>query len=198
LSIDGDLFKHSQQLRWIFFGSSPTQHFGYNLLTSLQHLEVVDFYEIACMINIFANTTEAIQEVNRILPIQCPPLTVESTTLSTTTSTTAPDFCPASCMDEIKENENEIQIVRNRQNGLNSEFEEKLRQQTDETNSLKQLTKGHTDKIEQNQKEIQDLGQQQSGLKSQFEVEMNRQSNEIDELKRQMRELMASPCTCMV
>jgi hypothetical protein len=136
LSIDGDLFQNTPNLRVVGIAYNPLlQHVGFNLLTDLSRLQIGNFYENGC-INMYAGTSDQIQELKRVLPIQCTPLPCESTT----TSTTAPDFCSAGCMDEIKENEKEIQLLR---------------------------------------------------------VEISRQSGEIDELKRQMRELMASPCSCI-
>jgi Leucine-rich repeat (LRR) protein len=89
VSIDGNLFQHTPNLKWIYFVFNKIQHIGHNLLTNLPNLKEVGFISNPCINNLtFANTPAAIQELNRQLPIFCPPLS--PTTLAPTTIISPP------------------------------------------------------------------------------------------------------------
>lgn len=101
-SIDGDLFRHNQDLDWLFFDENRLEHVGHDLLTSFPHLRRADFRMNPC-IDVNANTTELIAELNLQLPISCPPLEEETTNAPTTLE---PVECPVECTDQISSLEN--------------------------------------------------------------------------------------------
>lgn len=78
--LDGDLFQHSRKLQWISFQNNLIEHVGHDLLTGLINLEHVWFNSNLC-IDAQAKHQQNIQELNRRLPVECPPLpaTIETT-----------------------------------------------------------------------------------------------------------------------
>jgi Leucine rich repeat len=145
VSIDGDLFQQNPKLRYISLAANQIQHVGENLLANLPLLEIVNFEGNICLSTI-AMTQDSIQELNRELPIQCPPLITTEPPTTTTTWTPQPEYCPADCSERFGRNEHEISTLKAKQEAQN--------------------------------KAINEL------------------NVEIVELKRQVRELMASPCSC--
>lgn len=81
VSLNGDLLQHTRKLRSITFIENKLEHVGHDLLTGLTHLKSANFAFNPC-INEWPNTPEGIQDLNRRLPITCPPLA--ATTISTT------------------------------------------------------------------------------------------------------------------
>jgi hypothetical protein len=101
-SVDGNLFVNNPKLIRIGFNNNEIQHVGRDLLTGLKDLKYVDFRVNPC-INKEANTPEEIQELNRQLPISCPPLVTDPPTTSTTISTTTEfNVCSSGCADQIE------------------------------------------------------------------------------------------------
>lgn len=87
-TVDGNLFQHTHKLREIYFGLNKLKYVGHGLLTGLTDLVVAEFLSNPC-INIRANTTQQIQELNLQLPIRCPPAgTTTTRTTPTATRTT--------------------------------------------------------------------------------------------------------------
>lgn len=133
VEIDGDLFEFTPNLRWISFYNNLLEHIGNDLLTNLTVLEQVGFQLNPC-IGIYASTTPAIQDLNRQLPISCPPRIISTTTFPATTSTTslptlsstlssststlststlpAHGQCSADCLERIESSEDEIKQLQ--------------------------------------------------------------------------------------
>lgn len=129
ISLDGDLLQHSRKLREIEFHGNLLEHVGHDLLTGLTDLTYADFESNPC-INIRANTPEAIQELNRQLPIKCPlnPIIECPTTCmideimdriaeleradpqTTTISAPDPNECPSGCASNVEVRGMERQI----------------------------------------------------------------------------------------
>lgn len=125
VTLEGDLFQHTQKLRGIYFYVNSLAHVGHNLLTGLNNLTEAIFTANPC-INAFAITPEEIRALNLQLPISCPPLnstettiqpetaptitTTASVTIPTTTisTTAAPDTCPISCSNKTNELEQRL------------------------------------------------------------------------------------------
>lgn len=82
VSIDGDLFKYSHKLRYISFANNSIEYVGRNLFTNLTELTNAYFHSNVC-INKWAQTFEKVQELNRLLPIKCPPLDAKTANLFT-------------------------------------------------------------------------------------------------------------------
>lgn len=110
VSLDGDLFRYTPKLHFVRFYNNSLELVGNDLLTNLSELEEANFEYNPC-VNIAANTPEAIQDLNRLLPVLCSPV-VDTTTLplttitqepTTTISTTThdPQFCSAGCTHRI-------------------------------------------------------------------------------------------------
>lgn len=72
VSLDGHLFQHTGKLQGVVFRGNLLEHVGHGLFTGLTDLTYADF-EINKCIDTWANTPLKIQELNRQLPIQCPP-----------------------------------------------------------------------------------------------------------------------------
>lgn len=77
-TLDGNLFQHTRKLRRIYFTSNLLQHVGLDLLTGLTKLERLGFSRNPC-INNWAKNPQEIQEINRQLRTNCPPLKLTST-----------------------------------------------------------------------------------------------------------------------
>jgi hypothetical protein len=107
-SIDGNLFEFSRNLRAISFYNTKLQHVGHNLLVNLPQLQQAWFQHNTC-ISTYTEDQQGIKNLDRNLPIFCPPLspTLPTTTPATTTST-PPEYCSYSCLDEIKLEINEL------------------------------------------------------------------------------------------
>lgn len=103
-SIDGNLFEHSPNLKLISLYNNEIQHVGHNLLTNMPNLEIVWFNLNPC-INTNAFGTGEILELNRQLPISCPPLELPTTTI-------VPESCSAGCLELIEDNQIEISLLR--------------------------------------------------------------------------------------
>lgn len=114
MSIDGDLFRSTPNISEIYLNNNRIQNVGFNLLTSLNELRFVDFRVNTCTSS-FAETSEAIHQLNTQLPLSCPPLTTPAPTTTppsnqtetTTISTTTPTTCDIRCSindetDELK------------------------------------------------------------------------------------------------
>lgn len=86
VSLDGDLFKHTRKLLWIYFDANLLEHVGEGLLTGLTDLMEVEFNTNPCTSG-YANNPEDIQELNYQLPIDCPPLAITTDPPTTTIST---------------------------------------------------------------------------------------------------------------
>jgi hypothetical protein len=106
-TLDGNLFANTPNLVQINVNVNEIEHIGHDLLTGLYQLKEVSFERNDC-VSMKANTTETIQELNRQLPISCPPLATETTTVSTTTE---PSECE--CDDQINSvNDKLMEIIR--------------------------------------------------------------------------------------
>lgn len=81
-ALDGDLFKHTPQLGFIYFDYNRITHVGFGLLDGLNSLIYAYFQGNPC-INAFADDSEQIPELKLKLQNQCQPL--ETTTAPTTT-----------------------------------------------------------------------------------------------------------------
>lgn len=97
VSLNGDLFQHSRKLQTIYLDGNLLEHVRHDLLAGLTYLTSVYFEANPC-INTKAHAAQQIQELNRQLPIQCPPLDTTKDPPTTTTSTTSePNECSPSC-----------------------------------------------------------------------------------------------------
>jgi hypothetical protein len=109
-SFDGNLFQGNLQLRYIIFFQNGIQHVGNNLFANLNDLELAGLQDEIC-INRVETTKEKIQELSDQLPIKCPPLATEPTTVATTTvtatTTTTTEMpsseCSSGCIDKMME-----------------------------------------------------------------------------------------------
>lgn len=77
-SIDGDLFKHTPKLHYIFCFDNGIRHVGNDLLVNLPKLSRV-YFSTRC-IDSYASTKERIADMILQLPVKCPPL--PATTIS--------------------------------------------------------------------------------------------------------------------
>lgn len=100
VTLDGNLLRNALNLQWIFVDANLIEHVGEDLLYGLNYLGRVDFRFNPC-IDINANSQEAIEELNRILPINCPLETPPTTPPS-------PEECPEACLDLIETFETEV------------------------------------------------------------------------------------------
>lgn len=73
ISLDGRLLAQKPMLQWISFGYNLLEHVGHNFLSVLIDLHMVDFSNNPC-IDKFVYLPEDIIELNRQLPIHCPPM----------------------------------------------------------------------------------------------------------------------------
>lgn len=106
VALDSDLFHHTRKLREIHFNHNKLQHVGHDLLAGLTDLTHATFISNPC-ISSWVNNSQQIQELNRQLPIQCPPLALATTPNPPTTApdpptttistTSAPNECPIRC-----------------------------------------------------------------------------------------------------
>lgn len=87
-NIDGDLFHHTRKLKIINFSAPELQSVGSNLLTGLNDLVYVWFFDSGCMGNFGANTPQMFQELKKKLQLQCPPLEPPTSPLTTPRTTT--------------------------------------------------------------------------------------------------------------
>lgn len=96
--LDGDMFKHTPKIQILEFYVNPITNVGYDLLTGLTDLVLVDLRSVSC-INSYANSRAAIRSLNNELLRQCPPLATTTAEASTTlTSTTSgPSECSIRC-----------------------------------------------------------------------------------------------------
>lgn len=115
VSLDGDLFEQTQNLRLIEFKTGQLQHVGHNLLANLPQLEMVLFTDHPC-INREANTPDEIQVLNYYLSTECPPLSPSP----------EPEECSTGCLDIFEQNGNEIEALK-AQIKLQNELTEELR-----------------------------------------------------------------------
>jgi hypothetical protein len=104
-NIDGNLFENNPKLVYIDFELNQIKNVGNDLLTGLNDLEEIDFRNNPCINKRAMNPTE-IQELNRLLPISCPPLvtttTAKTTPTTTISTTTDSNVCSSGCFDQIK------------------------------------------------------------------------------------------------
>lgn len=99
VTLDGNLLRNSLDLQWIFLDSNLIEQVGADLLYGLNDLGRVDFRFNPC-IDMNANSQAAIEELNRLLPINCP-LEIPTTPPST-------EECPEACLDLIESFETEV------------------------------------------------------------------------------------------
>lgn len=113
-TLDGDLFKYTPKLKWIYFSSNLIQHVGYDLMTDLIDLQNAIFLKNPC-INVTANGFLEIQELNMQLPRKC--------------------RCAVKCSlgNDVQELQNKIDVLeelniqqRTKQSKLDAETEERL------------------------------------------------------------------------
>lgn len=71
VSLDGCLFIHSQKLQRVYLHRNEIIHVGHDLFTGLDELTHVNFESNRC-VSISAQTSEAVQDLNFELPIDCP------------------------------------------------------------------------------------------------------------------------------
>lgn len=96
VTLESDLFQQNRNLREIRFGRNILQHVGHNLLSGLPNLILADFSGNTCT-GLFATNSQEVEDVNRKLPIECPP---SSTTPPTGTSTAPPTTEDIDCPEE--------------------------------------------------------------------------------------------------
>lgn len=77
-SIESDLFRYTPMLQLIIFSNNRLEHVGHDLLIGLQYLNQAFFNTNPC-IDLDAVTPAEIIELNRQLPIRCPPIIVDTT-----------------------------------------------------------------------------------------------------------------------
>lgn len=77
-SLDSDVFKYTKKLRYLQMFSNQLEHVGHDLLTDLKDLQFVNFNSNPC-IKVLASTSKAINQLNELLPVSCPPLEVVET-----------------------------------------------------------------------------------------------------------------------
>lgn len=68
--LDGDLFKYTRNLNWIYFNENLIQQVGYDLLSGMNELKYALFGDNIC-VNIVATTPAKIEDLNRQLPVLC-------------------------------------------------------------------------------------------------------------------------------
>lgn len=113
VTLDGDLLQHTRKLHWISFSFNLLQHVGHDFLAGLTDLTYAYFQSNPC-IHSEANTTQGVQDLNRLLPELCPPLATSLDPPTTTVSTTPePNVCPVRCTinEEVDEINNRIEGV---------------------------------------------------------------------------------------
>jgi hypothetical protein len=136
-SLDGDLLTVLPHLRQFDFDNNLLQHVGHNLLAWSSELQGVSFGNNPC-INQGANGMSAISNLNRLLPLNCPPLATPTTkrpttttTLSSITSTPGLNECPENCSDRLDFLEEKISLVvaenRNYESRI-AELEKRMRE----------------------------------------------------------------------
>jgi hypothetical protein len=99
-SLDGNLFQHTPNLQLIDFTSTQLTSVGFGLLDNLKSLKIAGFLFNPC-ISLYATTPEAIEELKKLLIVQCPPTDIESTKV-------LPFECPQGCVERIEALEREV------------------------------------------------------------------------------------------
>lgn len=89
VTLESNLFQNTPKLWRIYFDRGLLEHVGHDLMTELVDLRFAYFAFNTC-VSINANTREEVQEVNRQLPILCPPSAVTETTTHLVTSSMHP------------------------------------------------------------------------------------------------------------
>lgn len=100
-SLEGNLFEHNPNLRYVSFSTNRLTNVGHGLLDNLPLLEQARFIRNPC-IDVDANTPEEIEDLKRELVVSCPPLTTEPTT------TEASEYCSAGCSERIAASQRQI------------------------------------------------------------------------------------------
>lgn len=96
VSIDGDLFQHNPNIKYVNFEDNLLENIGENLIVDLGNLKEVNFRNNPCIFG-FAASRREIVELNRLLPINCPPLTTTPSPPPPTTSVFPPNECSLRC-----------------------------------------------------------------------------------------------------
>lgn len=106
-SLDRDLFQFNRKLMFIDFDLNRLEQVGTNLIGNLHQLREADFRNNPC-IDVFANDRLYIENLNKILPIRCPPLNEPPTT------TELPQ-CKVRCSleDEVDQLKEEVEKLNN-------------------------------------------------------------------------------------
>lgn len=117
VTIDGDLFQYTRWLRLIWININKLEHIGHDLLTGLSDLRYANFQLNSC-IDVIASTSQQVQELNRQLPIKCPPLVTTPDPPTTIISTTPKpnDGRPITCTsnEEAVEMKNRMEEMTKR------------------------------------------------------------------------------------
>lgn len=127
-SLDGDSFKFTPKLKLMSFNSNQLRNVGYDLLTSLPDLVYVDLRSNIC-IDSFAQNVQAVQALRDILPVNCPPLSIPTTT--TISTTTTENVCDVRCSineeaDKLRHQVNELKNKLAEQSEINAKSEERF------------------------------------------------------------------------
>lgn len=210
-SIDGDLFKHTRNLKLVSMYNSQLEYVGYDLLTGLKDLVVADFTFNPC-INTFANTSESIAELKRDLSIHCPPLNATVATVSTTPeiALTTNDFSATPCTELIHEVKaktlklsKHIDVQDREISNLSAEsrqLRKKLDDQSERIGYLEYKTVEFSDENATQKQEVVELkieNVQQKATNSML-LQVNAMFEaRIVELEAQMRELTSRPCSTL-
>lgn len=99
VSLDADLFKFTPRLQFIMFSDNLLYHVGEEILSRTPFLTEARFQRNPC-INDYETSRSNIPRLNDKLPVNCPPLATESTTLSSA-STVPMSQCADGCLQLI-------------------------------------------------------------------------------------------------
>lgn len=70
-TLDGNLFQHSPDLKFISFGYNPISKVGKNLLNNLHHLEKVSFIKTKCIDKAATQDSKQVEELKKELLEKC-------------------------------------------------------------------------------------------------------------------------------
>lgn len=102
-SLDGNLFLHTRQLKWISFGHNKLNDVGNKILDGLESLMYANFRDNTC-VDFIAQNKSQIEKLSALLRTDCtgavPPGVDPPTT--TVIPEIKPDKCPATCIDRME------------------------------------------------------------------------------------------------
>lgn len=101
VKLDSDLFQFTKHLNQIYFNENLLRSVGHDLLIGLDRLTLAYFTANPC-IDLYALSYVDVQEMNRVLPIQCPP---DGSPSPNAESNEAPSQCTIKCSSDQETNE---------------------------------------------------------------------------------------------